>query len=126
LALFTLSAGCAGFLSAEATAVTLGVLVLFAACCRGPIRLELVLAGIVALAARYSGGDWEMFKKCFFALMPLVIAMGGWYITSRAVFGPRRHRHCSCRRRGRWWQQRRVLPNDHKKRRNILAFFYDD
>lgn len=103
LVFFTLSAGCAGLLSAEATAVTLCVLVLLAACCRGPIRLELVLAGMAAFAARYSGGEWEMFKKCFLALVPLVVALGGWYIMSRAAFGPRPDRSWSYRRNRRWW-----------------------
>lgn len=102
LAFFTLSAGCAGLLSAEATAVTLCILVLLAACCRGPIRLELVLAGMVALAARYSGGDWQTFKKCLFALLPLVIALSGIYVMARGALGPRHHRFCTCRRCRGW------------------------
>lgn len=91
LAFFTLSAGCAGFISAEWMALTLAVLVILAASCRGPIRLELVLAGMSALAARYSDGNWEKFKAVFFMLLPLVIAMAGLYVMSRAVFGPRRY-----------------------------------
>src|SRR5437764_538376 len=92
LAFFALSAGCAGLISAEVTAVTLCVLVMLAACCRGPVRLELVLAGMTALAARYSEGHWEKFQVSFFMILPLVIAMAGLYVMSRTVFGPRSYR----------------------------------
>ena len=102
LALFTVSAGCAGLISAEATAITLVVLVILAACCRGPIRLELVFAGMAALAARHSGGNWDGFQAAFFVLLPLVVAMGGLYVMSRAVFGPREDRY-NFRRRRRMW-----------------------
>ena len=102
LAFFTLAAGCAGFISAEATAITLCSLAILAACCRGPIRFELVLAGIAAFATRYSGGDWEKFKAVILAILPLVIALAGLYVTCRAVFGPRRHRYHSWPRCSRW------------------------
>ena len=98
LAFFTLAAGGAGFLSAEATAMTLCFLVILAACCRGPIRVELVFAGIAAFAARYSGGKIEGFREGVFAILPLIIALGGFYVMSRAVFGPRRDRFDSWRR----------------------------
>jgi hypothetical protein len=101
LAFFTLSAGCAGLLSAEWTALTLAILVLLAASCRGPIRLELVLAGMTALAARYSEGNWEKFKAVFLIILPLVIAMAGLYVMSRTVFGPRNFRN-PYRRYHRW------------------------
>ena len=104
LVFFTLSAGCAGLISPEATAVMLCLLVMLAACCRGPIRLELVLAGMAAIAARYSGGNFEGFKAAFLILLPLVVAMGGWYIMSGALFGPRRERYQSSGRCSRWWR----------------------
>ena len=102
LAFFTLAAGCAGFVSTEATAITLVFLVILAAWCRGPIRLELVLAGMAAFAARHSGGNWAGFQAAFFVLLPLVVAMGGLYVMSRAVFGPREDRYKS-RRGCRTW-----------------------
>jgi len=92
LAFFTMAAGCAGFISAEATATTLSVLVILAACCRGSIRMELVFMGIAAFAARYSGGKIEGFKEGLYAVLPLIIALGGLFFMSRTIFGPRRER----------------------------------
>lgn len=103
LTFFTVAAGGSGFLSAEATAMTLCFLVILAACCRNPIRLELVFAGVAAFAARRSGGDLGAFKAALISLLPLVIALGGLYILSRAVFGRREH-HYEPSRRPRDWR----------------------
>lgn len=102
LAFFTVAAGCAGFISAEAMAVTLAILITLAACCRDPIRLELVFAGMAAFAARHSGGTWHGFQAALFVLLPLVVAAAGLYVMARAVFGPRADPYKS-RRRGRTW-----------------------
>jgi ribose/xylose/arabinose/galactoside ABC-type transport system permease subunit len=102
LAFFTLSAGCAGFISAETTAMTLCVLVIIAACCRHPVRLELVLAGIAAFAARYSGGTIQGFQTAMFILLPLIIALGGLYLMARTVFGPPSHDRRAYRNGRRW------------------------
>lgn len=104
LMFFALSAGCAGLISAEATAMTLCVLVIVAACCRHPVRLELVLAGMAALAARYWGGTMQGLQTAMFILLPLIVAMGGLYLMVRKVFGPSRHdSHAFHRNRNRWW-----------------------
>jgi hypothetical protein len=103
LAFFTLSAGCAGFISAEATAMTLCGLIIVAACCRRAMRLELVLAGMAAFAARYSGGTLRGFETILFALLPLIIAMGGLYLMVSKVFGPRDPRPDFDRKRNRWF-----------------------
>lgn len=90
LAFFTLSAGCAGLISAEATAFTLCAIMMVAACCRGSIRVELVLTSVVAFAVRYSGPDLGRFKAVVFAVLPLVLALAGIYIIVRSAFGPPR------------------------------------
>lgn len=102
LAFFALAAGCAGLISAEVTATTLCCLVVLAACCRGPVRLELIFAGVAGFAARQSGGDLAAFKAILIMVSPLVIALGGLYLMSRAVLGPRRHPWSSDRRQRLW------------------------
>ena len=102
LIFFTLAAGGGGLISAEATALTLCLLVLLAACCRSPIRLELILMGIVAFAARYSQGDLAIFKATIITILPLFVMMGGLYLMGRAVFRPRSRRHCACHSRSDW------------------------
>ena len=104
LTFFTLVAGVAGFISAEATAMTLCFLMILAACCRHPIRLELVFAGAAAFAARRSGGDFSALQASLSVLLPLVVALCGLSIMSRGLFGPQEH-HLETRRPGRnLWQ----------------------
>lgn len=99
LVFFALSAGCAGLISAEATALTLCALAIVAACCRHPLRLELVVAGLAAFAARHSGGTIQGFQATCFAALPLFIALGAMYFMVRRIFGPRDHRCSGCERK---------------------------
>ncbi|MBI4657911.1 MAG: hypothetical protein HY735_03520 [Verrucomicrobia bacterium] len=102
LAFFTVAAAGAGLHSAEATATTLCILAMYAACCRSPRRLELVFSAVAAFAARYSGGDLATFKAGFLWLLPVVIAFGGLYAIGHFAFGSRGHRDESWRGRRSW------------------------
>jgi hypothetical protein len=99
---FVVAVGLAALLSAKAAAMMLCVLVPLAIFCRGRVRLVLVMASLLAVAARYAVGGWGEVEQSLSPILPLVITLGGVYLIVRSLLGPRRHRCCTCQR-GRDW-----------------------
>ncbi|MBI2924306.1 MAG: hypothetical protein HYY24_01225 [Verrucomicrobia bacterium] len=77
---FVIRAGMNGVLSAEAAAILL-LLVVFAFGFKIKLtRVLLPIAGVVVLAAQYSGGDSRSFKANLGALLAVSLALLGIYI----------------------------------------------